>query len=108
MEGKGQRVALASIKTRIKKAQANAHAGEDLGRIAELLNRGAFYDELTDEEKNIYCAYYGADRQALEEVTSVVMGSLHFKLEHKPKPPTETQFRERVQEVEAFMQEPTI
>ena len=97
-------MALANLKNRIKKAQANTHAGEDLGRIAELLSRGAYYDECTDEEKNAYCAYYGTEREALEEVNGFILGTLHFRLERKPKPPTEAQFRERVREVEALVQ----
>lgn len=96
-------MALASLKNRIRKAQANTHAGEDLGIVAAAISRGAFYDECTDEEKNAYCAYYGTERQALEEVNGFILGSLHFKLERKPKPPTEAQFRERVREVEALV-----
>ena len=42
-------MALASLKNRLKKAQARTHAGEYLGRIAELIAQGAYYDELTDE-----------------------------------------------------------
>lgn len=97
-------MALANIKNRIRKAQRNTHAGEDLGIVAAAINRGAFYDECTDEEKNAYCAYYGTERQALEEVNGFILGSLHFKLERKPKPPTEAQFRERVREVEELVQ----
>lgn len=97
-------MALASLKNRIRKAQANTHAGEDLGIVAGLLSRGAFYDECTDEEKNAYCAYYGTEREALEEVNGFILGTLHFQLERKPKPPTEAQFRERVREVEALVQ----
>ena len=97
-------MALSTIRNRIRKAQANTHAGEDLGRIAELLSRGAYYDECTDEEKNAYCAYYGTEREALEEVNGFILGTLHFQLERKPKPPTEAQFRERVREVEELVQ----
>ena len=100
-------MALASLKNRIRKAQANTHAGEALGIVAEAIARGAFYDECTDEEKNAYCEYYGTEREALEEVNGFILGNLHFQLERKPKPPTEAQFRERVREVEAIMQEIT-
>ena len=93
-------MALASLKNRIKKAQANTHAGEALGRIAELIAQGAYYDELTDEEKNAYCDYLGSERDAMEAVEAMVTGTLHFPVKRKEKPLTEAQFRERVREVE--------
>jgi len=97
-------MALASLKNRIRKAQANTHAGEDLGIVAAAIARKAYYDELTDEEKNAYCAYIGTERHALEEVNGYILGTLHFPVERKEKPLTEAQFRERVEEVEAYMQ----
>lgn len=93
-------MALASLKNRIRKAQANTHAGEALGRIAELIAQGAYYDELTDEEKNAYCDYLGSERDAMEAVEAMVTGTLHFPVKRKEKPLTEAQFRERVREVE--------
>lgn len=96
-------MALASLKNRIRKAQRNTHAGEDLGIVAAAISRGAFYDELTDEEKNAYCAYHGTERHALEEVNGYILGTLHFPVERKEKPLTEAQFRERVEEVEALV-----
>ena len=97
-------MALASLKNRIKKAQGRTHAGEYLGRIAELIAQGAYYDELTDEEKTAYCDYLGTEREAFETVHGYIMGSLHIPIEKKPKPLTEAQFRERVREVEEIMQ----
>ena len=96
-------MALSTIKSRLRKAQANTHAGEDLGIVAAAISRGAFYDELTDEEKNAYCAYHGTERHALEEVNGFILGTLHFHVERKEKPLTEAQFRERVEEVEALV-----
>ena len=93
------------IKNRITKAQANARAGEPLARIAHLLSLGAFYDECTDEDKNAYCAYIGTEREALETVRGYLLGTLHFKLERKPKPPTPDEHRANVREVEAFFDE---
>lgn len=96
-------MALASLKNRIRKAQRNTHAGEALGRIAELIAQGAYYDELTDEEKNAYCDYLGSERDAMEAVEAMVTGTLHFPVKRKEKPLTEAQFRERVEEVEALV-----
>lgn len=97
-------MALASLKNRIKKAQGRTHAGEYLGRIAELIAQGAYYDELTNEEKTAYCDYLGTEREAFETVHGYVMGSLHIPIEKKPKPLTEAQFLERVREVEETVQ----
>ena len=96
-------MALASLKNRIKKAQGRTHAGEYLGRIAELIAQGAYYDELTDEEKTAYCDYLGTQREAFEQVYGYIMGSLHIPIEKKPKPLTEAQFRERAREVEGIV-----
>lgn len=97
-------MALASLKNRIRKAQGRTHAGEYLGRIAELIAQGAYYDELTDEEKNAYCDYLGSERDAMEAVETMVTGTLHFPVKRKEKPLTEAQFRERVREVEEIVQ----
>lgn len=96
-------MALTSIKNRIRKARLNTHAGESLGLVAEAIARGAFYDELTDKEKNAYCEYHGTEREALEKIHGYILGSLHFPVERKEKPLTEAQFRERVEEVEALV-----
>ena len=96
-------MAFEGLRRRIKKAQANAHAGEMLLSIAKMLENGAYYDELTDNEKNVYCAYYGIDRQDLEALNGYVLGNLHFKIERRPGKITETQFRDNVRETEALV-----
>lgn len=96
-------MSLAQIRSRIKKAQGNTNAGEALGIVAAAISRKAYYDEMTEEEKNAYCAYIGSDREAMETVEEGVTGTLHFIVERKPKPLTEAQFRERVREVEEIV-----
>lgn len=95
---------LESIKRRINKVQNNTSNGEALAMVAGAIDRKAYYDELTEEEKNAYCAYYGTEREALEEVNRYILGTLHFQVERKAEKLTETQFRERVREVEEIMQ----
>ena len=96
-------MALANIKARVKKAQENAQTGEALERLAALLDRGAYYDELTEEEKNAYSEYMDIERDALERVNALVTGNLHFQLERRPKPPTKEEFRRAAAEVEAMV-----
>ena len=110
-------MALASLKNRIKKAQRNTHAGDSLGRIAELISRGAFYDELTPEEREAYKAYKEslggvADDIAGAELEKMLMDkpekeAYHFPLTRRRKPPTPEEHAQRVREVEAYMQEIT-
>lgn len=102
--GKGEEMGLSNIKNRLKKAQAGTYAGQDLGRIAELIAQGAYYDEMTEDEKTAYCNYYGTERDTLEEIAGYFQGSLHFKITAKPKPLTEAQFKERVREVNAYVE----
>lgn len=103
-------MALASLKNRIKKAQRNTHAGDSLGRIAELISRGAFYDELTPEEREAYKAY----KESLGGVADDIAGAeleimffdktkeeaYHFPLTKRKRPPTKEELAQRVQEVE--------
>ena len=110
-------MALASLKNRIRKAQRNTHAGEALGRIAELISRGAFYDELTPEEREAYKDYKEslggvADDIAGAELEKMLMDkpekeAYHFPLTRRRKPPTPEEHAQRVREVEAYMQEIT-
>ena len=103
-------MAYTTIKNRLKRARANTHAGEDLGRIAELLHQGAYYDELTDEEREAYKAY----KESLGGVADDIAGAeleimffdktkeeaYHFPLTKRKRPPTKEEFAQRVQEVE--------
>lgn len=97
-------MALENIKNRIRKAQAKTHTGEALGLVANAIARGAYYDELTEEEKNAYCGYIGSEREALETINGYILGNLHFQVEQKSKPLTEEQLKERAQEVETYIQ----
>lgn len=103
-------MAYTTIKNRLKRARANTHAGEDLGRIAELLHQGAYYDELTDEEREAYKAY----KESLGGVADDIAGAeleimffdktkeeaYHFPLTKRKRPPTKEELAQRVQEVE--------
>lgn len=93
-----------NFRNRIKKAQARTKNLESMERIAALIAAGAYYDELTDDEKNTYCDYLGSERYALETLHEYFNGNLHFKLERKPKPLTDLEFKERVREVERDME----
>jgi hypothetical protein len=44
----------------------------------------AYYDELTEGQKNSYCKYWNMDREAAENLQMYVNGTLHIKLERRP------------------------
>lgn len=75
----------------------------NMERLAELIAQGAYYDELTEEEKDAYCAYQGFNREAMETVEKMVKGTLHFQVERKPRPLTDAERKARAEEVEAYV-----
>ena len=80
-----------------KEANANAK------KIEAWTNTGRFYDELSDDEKDIYALYCGFDRQPMEDVEKAVNGSLHFRLPKREKVPSSEDMKERIAEVEALV-----
>lgn len=46
----------------------------------DAIARGAFYDELTEDEKSDFCAYMNTTRETLESLTDY----LHFRIFKKP------------------------
>ena len=96
-------MASTSIKNRIRKAQTKTHAGDSLGIVAKAIWRKAYYDELTEEEKDAYCNYRGYDRKAMEDVETMIKGNLHFVITKKPKPPTQKELQERIEEVQEYI-----
>ena len=110
-------MALTSIKNRLKKVQDSLGAADSFHMVAELIARGAYYDELTDEEKAAYVRYKEslggvADDIAGAELEKMLMDkpekeAYHFPLTRRRKPPTPEEHAQRVREVEAYMQEIT-
>ena len=94
---------------RIKRMEArlNGTTAGNLGRLAGLIAQGAFYDELTEDEKDAYCSYREFNREAMETVEKMVTGTLHFQVERKPRPLTDAEYKERVEEVKAYMKKAT-
>lgn len=56
---------------------------EKLARLSYLIEKGAFYDEISDEDKELYLSYAmpGIGRKAFEEVNIAVLGHNHVILE---------------------------
>lgn len=98
-------MALASIKNKIKRLQENSGLSEEMLRLADLIDQGAYYDELTEEDKAAYCAYIGQEREAMEQVEMMVTGTLHFQLERKAPPPTREEMARIAEEVQEIIED---
>lgn len=101
-------MSLTAIRKRIDKIQKSKEQIDPSGglyRVIELIAKGAYYDELTEDEKEAYCKYTGGNRDGLETLAEYFGGDLHFQLEPKRKPPTEHEFEIAEQEVEAAVDE---
>lgn len=83
---------------RVEKLEAKS--GQEYSDINCLICQGRFYDELSEEQRYRYCEYYGVDKQAFEEVNLAVIGTLHFRLERKLKPPTSSEMNVLIEETE--------
>lgn len=106
-------MAYQTIKNRLKKAGKNAHAGDSLGRIAELIARGAYYSELTEEEREAYKAYKESLGAAANDIAAAELEIMffdktpeeayHFPLTKRRRPPTKEERAQRIREVEEIM-----
>ena len=59
-----------NIKKRLDRAAENIRNNEEPQIIRRLIADGAFYDELTDNEKEEYCTYIGFSRDVVENTHS--------------------------------------
>ena len=90
------------LKKRIRRAKKSSLPWSELEQIATLIARGAFYDELDETQKELYCRYMGVERTAFEDVNAAFEDGLHFKIERRPEPLSDAEFRQRVEEIEQF------
>ncbi len=96
-------MATSEIKRRIGKVERENAADYTDIRILKLIRAGAYYDELTDEEKDLYAQHWKTDREVLEEVNTQVVGSLHFRLTRLVPTRTIKRLNEHIQEVEEMV-----
>lgn len=88
------------IKSRLAKLQRKGDSFPDVLRwIAER----RFYDELADTECARYAAYWNTTPPVLEELELAATGTLHKPLERRPKPPTQEESAEIIEELERMV-----
>lgn len=79
------------VKRRLDKL--GSRSGYIDSRLRDRLNAGAYYDELTDLEKELYAQYRGTNREALEQVEKLFDEALHFRIERRTTPDNEAPFK---------------
>lgn len=90
---------LSQIEKRLKKSVDPVDPNEKI--ISEWIKAGRFYDELNDEEKELYNRYWDCNMAGLYEMYELTP---HFELELKQPPLNDEQFRERCKEIREYMQ----
>ena len=101
-------MAIDSIKRRVARLEekASVQDHQELARVAALIEAGSYYDELTDEEKDLYCNYKQVERAVFEEVEEAVTGTLHLLLErNKRVKMTAAEKTRLIQEIEAIIED---
>lgn len=71
-----------NISKRLQKLETLA--GSHDADIIRLIEAGAFYDELSEDQKDAYCDYWNIDRATHEEVEIEFCNGLHFQLRKRP------------------------
>lgn len=91
---------MSSIKARLAKLQQGSDSFPDVLRwVAE----GRIYDELADAERARYAAYWNTTPRVLEELELAATGTLHKPLARRPKPPTQEESAEIIEELERMV-----
>jgi hypothetical protein len=79
--------------------------------VLSWINKGLYYDDLTDEQRTAYCRYRDFDRQAVEDIHYLMYDdtdtALHFPLEKNLPPMTREEeiqhLRTVSEEIEAYL-----
>ena len=72
--------------------------------ILALIDRRAYYDELTPEEQSRFCKYIGIDKQAFENVNRMVLGDCHVTLA-KFDAPTQEELKQIQNDIQNYMED---
>lgn len=70
--------------------------------LLERMKTGAYYDELTEREKDLYAQHWRTDRETIETVHRAMFGcSLHFRIERLIPPRDKPELEARQEEITA-------
>lgn len=74
--------------------------------VSDILARGAYYDELTEEEREAYCKYRGTDQETIKTLYGYFYGdNLHFPCVKNPEPPTRQEQEEIIKEIHDYFEQ---
>lgn len=93
-----------TLDARLKAAEQTAAAVSKFAAIRSAIRNSAFYDELPECDRSLYCEYRGVDRTTLESVTLTATGSLHCVLCDN-ETPTPEELKKIIAEVEQMVTE---
>ena len=88
------------IKQRIAKLEAAPV--QKWGDVLAWIREHVYYDEISDDDREKYCAYIGIERAVFEDVESAVCGNLHAKLRRVEKPTSEV-LKQTILEIEKYI-----
>lgn len=100
---------LKDIKKRLLKYQQETMQSRGITPVvADIIQEGRYYDELTPHEKEEVAGYWGTDRDTFEVVHGGIFNncSLHLRIERKPLAPrNRKELNERIEELTAILDE---
>ena len=102
-------MALSEVRRRLRKYQRETRQAREITPVvAEIIQAGRYYDELTIPEQDEVIAYYGTDRDTFETVHGGIFNnnSLHFQIEKRqPAPRTKAELEKTQNEIMAAFDE---
>ena len=102
-------MALSEVRRRLRKYQRETRQAREITPVvAEIIQAGRYYDELTIPEQDEVIAYYGTDRDTFETVHGGIFNnySLHFQIERrKPVPRTKAELEKAHEAIRAAFDE---
>lgn len=89
-----------TLDARMKAIEAKAEMLTKFAPVHVAISKSAFYDELPEEWRDLYCEYVGIDRAVMEHIMLTAVGDLHFIL-HDIEKPTPEELQEIIAWVES-------
>ena len=113
---------MGTVTYRLKRLESSQGTPDSFTDVLELISQGAYYDELTEEQKERYYSYHYEPmeptrdnikafedlRRTIDEMESIARGKheknpnvLHFKLSVKEEPWSQADIERVIQEIES-------
>ena len=91
------------VDNRLKKLEKERTT--EYNEVISLIKKGAYYDDVSDDVKELYCEYKGTTREVLETIEEMVAGNLHFQMELNPtREPTSKELQQIAEEIREYLE----